>query len=758
MCGENATKKKHWYLTRPLPKGFVPGLPSTKEAAYQNLLKDPSSVGGDPGIKVIVDDTEQSTGGGKVGIESKSAPTRGVIVRQPSGAINSSTLVIQPQVQLTDEANNPKLIAGIEVAVSANRADVVVTGGTATTDKKGVASFTDLALTGKTGDIELTFTPTGLVGATSDVFSVQSGKGIKFAPLVTAGNQVSGRVFNNPIKMQLVDVSGNNVTEPGVVVVATSSNKDLGGTVSVKTDANGVAVFSGLVLKAVAQTELTFSADKIESTTDSVLVVAGQYHSASIKTPPSTDALNNIALEQQPEVQLIDENGNDVLTSGVEIVVTIGSQKNSDNSVPQVVNETATTNDLGRAIFSELALKGRVGEYQISFTPKTSSEFPAATVTSETKVTLSAGVATQLVVVTSAASAAPDAQINGWSLGVQSAIALADISGNTVASAGVTVTGSSSGQETTFAALTDSAGVATFSDFVFKGDGGQRTITYSSSIKPAVSIVTQNLNLPPILTSSEPWSIPAVTTDPKTFTLTPPTSNSDGAWTYTSSNPDVATVTGDVVTVMTAGTTRITATQAATTKYGLGTSTADLAVSLMPTGATKWSIPAVTTSTNTFTLTPPTSNSDGAWTYTSSNPDVATITGDVVTVMTAGTTRITATQAATTKYGGSTSTADLAVSLMPTGATKWSIPAVTTSTNTFTLTPPTSNSDGAWSYASSDTDVATVTGDVVTVITAGTTRITATQAATTKYGLGTSTADLAVSLMPTGATKWSIPA
>ena len=66
------------------------------------------------------------------------------------------------------------------------------------------------------------------------------------------------------------------------------------------------------------------------------------------------------------------------------------------------------------------------------------------------------------------------------------------------------------------------------------------------------------------------------------FALTAPTSNSNGALTYTSSNTSVATISGTTVTIVGAGTTTITATQAASGAYGSGVITATLTVSFAP--------------------------------------------------------------------------------------------------------------------------------------------------------------------------------
>ena len=62
------------------------------------------------------------------------------------------------------------------------------------------------------------------------------------------------------------------------------------------------------------------------------------------------------------------------------------------------------------------------------------------------------------------------------------------------------------------------------------------------------------------------------------FTLNTPVSSSTGAFTYTSSDPLVATISGNIVTIVGPGSTIITATQAADGTYSTGTVTATLTV------------------------------------------------------------------------------------------------------------------------------------------------------------------------------------
>ena len=149
------------------------------------------------------------------------------------------------------------------------------------------------------------------------------------------------------------------------------------------------------------------------------------------------------------------------------------------------------------------------------------------------------------------------------------------------------------------------------------------------------------------------------------FTLTPPTSDSSGAFTYTSANTSVATIAGNTVTILSVGSTVITASQAASSTYNSGTITATLTVSKATPTITNFSIATKQFGDEPFTLTAPTSNSSGSFTYTSSDTSVATISSNTVTVIGGGTTTITATQAETTNYTAATITTILTVGIDP---------------------------------------------------------------------------------------------
>jgi hypothetical protein len=141
------------------------------------------------------------------------------------------------------------------------------------------------------------------------------------------------------------------------------------------------------------------------------------------------------------------------------------------------------------------------------------------------------------------------------------------------------------------------------------------------------------------------------------FNLTPPTSNSAGAFTYTSSNLLVATISGITVTAISVGFCTITATQAAYSNYRPGSIQAQLTVKEPPTISFTLP-PSKTYGDFPFTVAAATSNSSGAFSYSSSDTSVATISvsGEIVkiAIFAKGTVVITAAQAADSKYSSGT--------------------------------------------------------------------------------------------------------
>ena len=143
-----------------------------------------------------------------------------------------------------------------------------------------------------------------------------------------------------------------------------------------------------------------------------------------------------------------------------------------------------------------------------------------------------------------------------------------------------------------------------------------------------------------------PFTIPSQTYSVDTsYTIIDPSSNSAGAFTYTSDNSGVATVSGNIITVIDVGTSTITATQAANGSFLSGTIDASFTVNKATPSFGTFIIPSKVYGDASFTITDPSSNSSGAFTYTSDNSGVATVLGNTITIVGVGSSIITATQA-----------------------------------------------------------------------------------------------------------------
>ncbi|WP_132051187.1 MBG domain-containing protein [Pseudocnuella soli] len=228
------------------------------------------------------------------------------------------------------------------------------------------------------------------------------------------------------------------------------------------------------------------------------------------------------------------------------------------------------------------------------------------------------------------------------------------------------------------------------------------------------------------------------------FALVAPTSNSTGAFTYSSSNTAVATVNGTTVTIIGAGTATITATQASDNNYLQGSVATTLTVAKATPAITGFQNLDKTYGDAVFNLQQPQSASTGVFTYTSSNKAVVTVSGNTITIVGAGTATITATQAADANYNSASVNATITVAKAAPVLANFENLAKTYGDAAFALAKPTSTSPGTFTYTSANGAVATVSGTQATIRGAGTVVITATQAATANYNGGTITASLTV--------------
>ena len=229
------------------------------------------------------------------------------------------------------------------------------------------------------------------------------------------------------------------------------------------------------------------------------------------------------------------------------------------------------------------------------------------------------------------------------------------------------------------------------------------------------------------------------------------THSTEGAFSYISSNTNVATISGSTVTLLAGGQTTITATQAETeTYYGATISCVLTVVSKVVSSLSIGAIGAKTYGDIPFQI-PVTTNSTGSISYSSSTPSVASVSSTgLVTIVGAGTTIIEVSQLTDVNYLEKTETSALTVGNASVSLSMTGVSGKTYGDAPFQITvssssPGAAGSTGVISYSSLTPSVATVSSTgFVTIVGAGTSEIKASQVASGNYNSGLVTSVLTV--------------
>lgn len=236
-----------------------------------------------------------------------------VMVTPPSASVqNAVALATQPAVRITDAGGNNVAQSGTTITASLASGAAVVGNATAITDGTGTATFSGLTLTGLATGYTLRFVGPSLTSVNAAAATVVSaGPAAKLSVTTQpAFSSVSAQLLTQQPVLQLRDVSGNTVTQAGVSVTATTDSfpASLAGTLTIVTDAGGVATFTDLLvgapgghrlfrftapsLTAVAASDTTVVGSPI--TSGNPIVSGGTVNSETpfaIQVPPGADSL-----------------------------------------------------------------------------------------------------------------------------------------------------------------------------------------------------------------------------------------------------------------------------------------------------------------------------------------------------------------------------------------------------------------------------------------------------------------------------------
>jgi len=252
--------------------------------------------------------------------------------------------------------------------------------------------------------------------------------------------------------------------------------------------------------------------------------------------------------------------------------------------------------------------------------------------------------------------------------------------------------------------------------------------------------------------------------------------------TYTISDSSIGTIDGNTITIVGDGEAVVTATAVASAQWFEASATTSFQTDADSDGdgildsqdddpyqqsqAIAWNDDLSDLNVGgTFTLT---ASAQTSVTYTSSDDSILSVSGNTATAVSSGVATVTATAGATSDYFSSTST--ISVNIIDADSDGDGIPdsqddspyqqsqtieweddlSSLTAGDTFTLT---ASAQTAVTYASSDTSIATISGNVLTLIAEGTVTITANSESSTDYFSATSTLSANVGV---SATSYSI--
>ncbi|HEU4828445.1 MAG TPA: Ig-like domain-containing protein [Gemmatimonadales bacterium] len=406
-------------------------------------------------------------------------PARIEIVSGTNQAGSVGTMLAEPLVvRVTDSRDRPVGDRQVVFEVLAGEGGSV-TPDTALTDSDGRASVRWIL-----GATEGTQRVQALVIGELDLatsFTASAGAGVAARVELIRGNDqtaIAGSTLPDSLVVRTLDEDGRPVAGISVTWTATG-----GGSVSAPATVTGPDGMSGIrrTLGPAAGPQGTQAAVQGASGSPIEFVATaavGEAGNLRVAVQPAATAQSGLAFSRQPQIQLVDANGNTVARSGLAVSAELAA---GPGGATLTGSATASTNDQGLAVFSNLGISGASGTYQLNFT--------GANVTGalSDNIIVSAGAATRLTIVTQPSASAK----SGSRFDRQPVVRVVDAIGNPVGTSNVTVTAAlASGTGTlqgTLSVMTDGTGTARFTDLAITGNGTHTIIFAASGLAGVVS-------------------------------------------------------------------------------------------------------------------------------------------------------------------------------------------------------------------------------------------------------------------------------
>ena len=622
------------------------------------------------------------------------------------------------------------------------------------------------------------------------------------------GSYYNATTLSPTLVVQLRDKDDNNISQSDtpITVGVSSGTATLSGTLTVNTNSSGQATFTDLKVNGSEDIELSFTSPGLSTVTSTLtfqritatisgfpdFTVTTLQEPFAVTQPTTNSDATIVYASTVTTVATIDSSTGSITVVGAGTTTITATVPQNSYYTAATISATMTVNKVSPTIVDFADVTKTYGDADFDLTGTSSSTGAITYTVSDTNIATVSGTTISIVGAGS------------------TSITLTQVSDDNylAATATITLTVNKAAPSYTVTDVTKVYGASDFAiDSNVVSSSSTGSITYTSSVAAVATISgTTNISIAgagtTVITATQS-ATSNYTTGTTSFTVTvtkadpvisttisdvtkifsdpsfaqTATSSSTGAFTFSSSDTDViaisttTTATGSHSvsnTIVGTGTSVITISQgadanynAATTSYTVTVTKADPNLSSIADITKTYGDPDDTV-TNTLSVTT-------AIQYTSSDQSVVQIastsvgTGSQSATLTftgAGTATVTAALAESDNYNAATVSFTVTVNKKTPTLSGFDDITKTYGDADFSLVQPTSLSDGDFTYSSSNTSSATISGDTVSLLHSGVVTITAIQAATDNYNSATisltltiNKASQSISVAPIPATK-----
>ena len=393
----------------------------------------------------------------------------------PASATAGVGFAPQPVIWVEDTGGNRVTTDNSTVVTATRLAGAGTLRGILTaTAINGIVTFSNLSHN-VANTISILFDSGTLTPDTSRNILVSPATTARLTFLQQPANTTAGAAITPAVTVTLSDAFGNPVTTTGtpVTISLASGSGVLNGTL-VRNTVSGIAGFANLSINVSGSKSLRASSGTLTSATSDAFVISPGRAKTLVFAQQPTNAVAASVLSPAVTLQVRDSLGNNVPASGVPVTVALSSGSGTLGGTT-----TRSTDIAGLATFNDLSIT-------IAGSKNLSASGPALTTTVSTAFTITAGAAGKLAFVQQ-----PTITKAGATIAPAVTVQLTDAQGNSVRTAGVSVSFTlSSGTGTlagTTSQLTDASGLATFNNLTINLSGAKRLSASSTGLPPAAS-------------------------------------------------------------------------------------------------------------------------------------------------------------------------------------------------------------------------------------------------------------------------------